>query len=143
MRGQCPLCGREFSGRSDKIYCGPTCRSRNSLAPRANASPDPHLPPVEDHPLVVATRAELAAAGREGTALGAAAIALACAMCAPRVGNAALVAASKELSRTMKAALRGAPPVNVGSPKLAVVRPVNELTSRRTKRQKRGYGGPR
>jgi hypothetical protein len=141
MRRQCPVCGREFSGRSDKIYCGPTCRSRNSLAPREVSSGVDA--PVEDHPLVVATRAELMAAGRLDTVLGAAAVSLAAAMCAPRVGNAALVAASKELSRTMKLALKGAPPANTDSPKLAVGRPVDELTSRRTKRQKRGYGGNR
>jgi hypothetical protein len=71
--------------------------------------------------------------------LGAAAISLAASMCAPRVGNAAFVAASKELSRTMKAALKGAPPVSVGS-KLTIAHPVvDELTTRRSKRIKRGY----
>ena len=95
------------------------------------------FPPVENHPLVLAVKAELAAAGRLESMVGAAAIGLACAMCTPRVGNAAFVAASKELSRTMAEALKGAP-VSVGF-RPTIARPVDELTTRRTKRIKRGY----
>ena len=138
MRNQCPVCGREFTGRSDKIFCSSTCKGRNHVAPRAsNPAILSDLPP-SDHPLVLAVKAELAAAGRLDSMEGAAAVGLACAMCAPRVGNAAFVAASKELSRTMAEALKCAP---VMGSKLAVVRPVDELTTRRTKRIKRGYGG--
>jgi acyl dehydratase len=66
--------------------------------------------------------------------LGAAAISLASAMCGHGLGSAAFVATSKELSPTMAAATKGAP-----VDKLAVVRPPDDLTARRTKRQKRGY----
>jgi hypothetical protein len=138
MRRQCPVCGREFTGRSDKIYCGSTCRSRNSLAPQeVSAGTDT---PVADHPLVVATRRELEAVGRLDTVEGALAIGLASAMVQPRVGSAAMVAASKQLSVAMKAALKGAAPVTAGSkPPVRLVDPVDELTTRRTKRQKAGY----
>jgi hypothetical protein len=135
-KGQCPVCGREFVGRTDKIFCSSTCKGR----PRAPSGPNKcSVEPVSDHPLVVAVKAELASAGRLDSALGAAAIGLASAMCAPRVGNAAFVAASKELSRTMKAALKGAPPVSVGSKRTIAHPVVDELTTRRSKRIKRGY----
>jgi hypothetical protein len=137
MRNQCPVCGREFTGRSDKIFCSSTCKGRNHVAPRAsNPAILSDLPP-SDHPLVLAVKAELAAAGRLDSMEGAAAVGLACAMCAPRVGNAAFVAASKELSRTMHAALKDAP-ISVGF-RPTIARPVDELTTRSTKRQKRGY----
>jgi hypothetical protein len=142
MKHQCPACRLEFTGRSDAIFCGSTCKSRYRLAQRnsgaAGATKIDDDVQVANHPLVVAVKAELAAAGRLESVEGAAAISLACAMCTPRVGSAAFVAASKELSRTMKAALKGAPLKNVGA-KLAVVRPADELTTRRTKRRKAGY----
>jgi hypothetical protein len=138
MRNQCPVCGREFTGRSDKVFCGSTCKSRYHLG-QLGSFPEKTgklSPPVENHPLVCAVKRELASAGQLDSMLGATAISLAAAMCTPRVGNAAFVAASKELSRTMAEALKGAP---VMGSKLTIARPVDELTTRRTKRQKRGY----
>jgi hypothetical protein len=135
MRHTCKYCRRKFDARSDAIFCSPTCKARNHDAPR-NAQNRKTTTPVSEHPFVLATRRELEAAGRLDSLLGVAAVNLAEAMCAPRKRNSEMVALSREFSRTVKAALKGAP---VG--KLAVVRPVDELTTRRTKRQKRGYAG--
>ena len=138
MRHLCKFCRREFTGRSDAIYCGSTCKSREKVALRKSgitgtAKIDDDMQ-VANHPLVMACRRELEAAGRMDSVQAAAAVGLASAMCSNHLGPAAFVATSKELSRVMAAALKGAP---LGKP--TIVRPVDDLTSRRTKRQKAGY----
>src|SRR4051812_18535412 len=102
MQRQCQRCGRVFTAqRSTAKWCSSNCKMQNHFNPK----PRPALRPVANHPLVVVTRKELEAAGCLDSALGLVAIGLAEAMCAPDVANAALVAASKELSRVMAEAL--------------------------------------
>ena len=122
MQRSCGSCGRSYeSERATSKFCGDTCRKRSQ---RGHVAPATALP-VRDSGTpsgtVAAVRAELEAAGRSGTHLGAAALAL-----AERIdgstavmGFAALV---KELRLTMEAAVAG---VKVAAD------PVDELRSRR------------
>jgi hypothetical protein len=137
MQRQCEECGRKYTARrSTSKYCTTKCRSQHYNYEQRRNQP-PGDPALEDHPLLVAVRKELEAAGRLDSTEGMLVIGLARQMVDPSISNAALVAASKELSRVM-AEMRGRKPTVVRSPS-----PPDELTVRRSERVKRGYGGPR
>jgi hypothetical protein len=97
-------CGSRFDGRPDKRYASEACSKR---ARRAEATSRPASPnTAKGGETVAAVRAELAAAGREETYLGAAALAVAARIdeSTAVMGFAALV---KELRATMAEAMRG------------------------------------
>ena len=141
MRHECHWCALEFTGQRNAKFCGQKCRNSNR---RATSGVPQHTPRTNrsardfsQHPLVVAVKTELAAAGRLETVGGGLAVKVALLMADPDSSGAGLVGLSKELTRTMTEALKGAP---VAGQKLAVVRPVDELTVRRgARRQKLGY----
>ena len=101
----CQRCGRSFEAkRSDAKFCGATCRSRNHVAPvelPVSKVPSPSL-------VVDATRSELAEVGRESSALGLAALALARKLDEGRDSAAGLASVAKQLELTLASAKRGA-----------------------------------
>ena len=122
MTRSCGVCSASYeAARSDSKFCGERCRKRAQRGHVVSLSPDVARPESGTGGTVAAVRAELETAGRSGTHLGAAALAL-----AERIdgstavmGFAALV---KELRLTMEAAVAG---VKVAAD------PVDELRSRR------------
>jgi len=133
MKRECQRCGRKFScQRSSAKWCSDRCKMQNHFDPRPRSTQVVEIP-VADHPLVIATRRELEAAGALNSPLAAAAIILAEVIADPATRGAGMAAASRELSKTMAAAL-GRKPTVARAPD-----PVDELTVRRSQRQKRGY----
>lgn len=108
MQRACDSCAEFYTAvRSTSRFCSDTCRKRGQRGHIAAVPVTPDVPPVVTG-TVAATRAELAAADRLGTYLGAAALALAVRIdeSTAVMGFAALV---KELRSTMVEALKGAP----------------------------------
>lgn len=113
MQRQCAQCNRPFEAqRPQAKYCGATCRVRASRAGGSSAAKaPPAVAAVEGAAdLVSAVTAELTAAGRESSALGVQAIAIAERM-ARFDTSAGLAALSKELRAVMASALQNAAPV--------------------------------
>ncbi|ARG91408.1 hypothetical protein C3472_19955 [Mycobacterium kansasii] len=114
MQRQCAQCNRPFEAqRPQAKYCGATCRVRASRAGGSSsaAKAPPAVAAVEGAAdLVSAVTAELTAAGRESSALGVQAIAIAERM-ARFDTSAGLAALSKELRAVMASALQNAAPV--------------------------------
>ena len=117
MARACPVCGKPIEGRADKQFCGGTCSKRARRA-AANVT---HLPlrsvdGIADEPrassdggaVYAAALAELTEAGREGTTLGKAALALAARIDAQQDSGSALATAVRQLGETMTAATKGA-----------------------------------
>lgn len=124
-------CGRVLEGRPDKRYCSEACskRARRSGASGlADGLPSPDATSDTPGATTAAVRAELEAASRADTYLGAAALALAAQIdgATSSMGFAALV---KELRATMEAAVAGAQ---------KAVDPVDELRSRRDRKYSAG-----
>ena len=116
MERSCNACGAPYEAvRASSQYCGDTCKKRaqRGYTPPATTSTGSGT--------ATAVRAELTAAGRLDTHLGAAALAL-----ADRIDNATAVmgfaALVKELRATMEAATAGA---------VEAMDPVDELRARR------------
>lgn len=104
MTRNCAVCRRPFeASRPNAKFCGSTCRKRNArgvTAPEMGSNVEAESD--EPTPLVEATTAELAAAGKLDTMLGQLALALAKRMGGEVTGIAAL---SKELRSVTDAAL--------------------------------------
>jgi hypothetical protein len=110
VKVSCEQCGKPFEAQTRAAtFCGPTCRKRASRAPSV---PEPltSVPDVEivEHPLIAATRRELAEAGQLDTTAGQQALRLAEKLASPFDTGSAAAAASKELSRVMAEALADA-----------------------------------
>lgn len=118
MSRPCAACGREFEARrSNAKYCSDTCRQRGHRNPKPSVDVDPG----QGSSLVEAARVELAAVGREGSALGLAALALAAQISvSPRAD---LV---REFRATLAAAVDGA---------ASVASPLDELRARRDRKR--------
>lgn len=117
MDAQCAACGVAFEAqRATAKYCGATCRKRGNR--RGEVVVLAAAPVVG---LVEATRGELAAAGRLDTVLGQQALTLAERITNPRDTGSAIAALSRELSRVMAEAVKGA----------AAADPLDELRARR------------
>ena len=125
MTRSCEVCGTAYeSSRPSARFCGTNCRTRAHRDPGAVRRPSALAVPSEGGPvglMVVAVRAELAAAGRDGSYLGAVALTLADRMDGSKsiMGYAAM---ARELRATMDQALAG---VKVAAD------PVDELRLRR------------
>lgn len=117
MRLTCQVCGRDYEAkRRDSKTCSATCRSNKRNGASASS-------PVES-PLVIATRAELEAAGKLDTRHGQQALVLAARM-STGTGVGPL---SKELDRVMAAAIGAVPP---STPAPGTGDDVDELRARR------------
>lgn len=106
MTKTCVVCGVSFeAARAYAKYCGGVCSKRAQRGHVLRTAPVSDLP-RPDGETVVRVRAELVAAGRSDTYLGAAALAL-----AERIDNATAVmgfaALVRELRLTMEAATEG------------------------------------
>lgn len=118
MRKECAECGDSFEARRpNATYCGPRCRKRAQRAGRtdqkARTVPVAPLPdqPEEDGPVTAATRRELAAAGREESALGQGALAAARRIDTPTSDSGSAVASLiREHRAALAEALDGAKP---------------------------------
>lgn len=124
MQRNCDACGGQYTAqRRSSRFCSESCRKK-----AARGTESPRIDPITDDSSVATTRsrvqAELDAAGRAETYLGAAALALADRIdqSTAVMGFAALV---KELRSTMDAALAGA--------KVAAD-PLDELRARRDRK---------
>lgn len=108
MERTCEVCGKPFQAqRSTAKSCGSSCRARKSVdGGRVRVLPAKAADPVG---LVESVRAELAAAGREGSALGQAALVLAGRIASNTEPGSAVSALNRELRATMAEALRSAP----------------------------------
>jgi hypothetical protein len=106
----CASCGKTLKSANPRArYCNSGCRA-NATRKRAQALPALHTAPepVEvSHAVAEATLAELSAAGRESTALGTAALALAARIDVGADTGSALASAVKQLGATMAEALQG------------------------------------
>ena len=139
MRKQCAECPEMFEAkRPNAQYCSPRCRKRaqrnGHTEERAEARtiPMPSRPddPAEDGPVTAATRAELAAAGREGSALGQAALAAARRIDTPTADSGSAIASLIREHRAARAeALDGV---------TGVVDPLDELRVRRDAKRHAG-----
>jgi hypothetical protein len=114
VAASCAVCGGSLAGmRSSARYCSEKCRKRGKRRPADVVS----MPDMQAPALLEAVRRELVAAGRESSALGVAALALAAQIdAAPRAD---LV---KEFRATLAAAVDGAQ---------AAASPLDELRARR------------
>jgi hypothetical protein len=102
----CDVCGVEHvARRPNSRYCGATCRQRARRAGMARAGVV-RLPPPTDTPLLAAVQAELEAAGQADSWLGRAALMLALRLGDPACPTAAVAPLSKELTATMRVALK-------------------------------------
>ena len=124
-------CGTTFTATSPRaMYCSRSCRQRASREGRVgSARVIPMAPQVRaeaDSTVTDATRSELEAAGRQDTALGRSALALAARIDTGLDTGSALASAVRGLTETMAAALKGAEPASS----------LDELKARR--RAKRG-----
>ncbi len=96
MQRKCEACDREYEAkRKTSRFCSNSCRSNNRYGKNK---------PVVDSPLVAATRAELAAAGKVETRLGQQALVLAAQMAGVQ-SAAGIGTLSKELDRVVSAAI--------------------------------------
>jgi len=122
MQRPCGSCGELFEAkRSDAVFCGSRCAKRAQRGHKAPVARPVALPVVEGGSALRSVSAELEAAGRSGTYLGALALVL-----AARIDGSTAVmgfaALAKELRVTMDAALAGV---------MVAADPVDELRSRR------------
>lgn len=110
MERTCASCAQPFDGATSRAkYCSTACRKR---AFRDRGAGLTELRVVEPRPdtaglVETATRAELDAAGRTATSLGAKAVALAVRIDAGRDTGAALAALVRQHDATMAEAMRG------------------------------------
>ena len=110
----CDACGLPLVGKRESArYCSANCRTKASQrrargVPELKPAPGAVILPPPAVTVRDATMAELAAAGREGSVLGVAALALAERIDARADTAAGLAAAVKQLQSTMGEALRGA-----------------------------------
>jgi len=110
----CEECGKRFTAPTTRRkFCSATCRGRSSRAGRSG-KPRPHQARVvaidggpEVGEVAAAVRAELVAAGREGSSLGLAAVALATRIDTGSDTGASLATAVRALTETMSEALKG------------------------------------
>jgi len=108
---QCDHCGTTYeAARPSSKFCGPTCRQRHRRNPElASAAPVAAVASIPAPAgVLVATRAELDAAGRSTTSLGAAALALAARIDSNLDTGSALAALVKQHSATVAEAVKGA-----------------------------------
>jgi len=122
MQRPCGSCGEPYEAkRSDSSFCSPRCKKRAQRGHTAPVAVPIAMPVVAGGSALRSVSAELEAAGRTGTYLGALALVL-----ATRIDGSTAVmgfaALAKELRVTMDAALAG---VTVAAD------PVDELRSRR------------
>lgn len=124
----CDVCGRTYDAkRPSSRFCGATCRKRHQRSPGVAAVPAPTVLAAAPGGLHAATHAELEAADRLETALGAAALAL-----ASRVDSgsaeqgSAFAALVREHRAALAEALRGANPA---------ANPLDELKARRDRKR--------
>lgn len=113
MTRACAWCGHTFEAkRPTAKFCSSNCRAKSSNASKRAPRPAPaEVPPVPlpvASGLVAAVRAELEAAERDATALGAQALALAARIDTGADTGSAIAALSKELRAVMDSALAGA-----------------------------------
>jgi hypothetical protein len=135
----CVICQRPFKAqRPQARFCGSTCRVRAHRLPGAVVPMKAQTPDVSqmghlEDDLVAAVKAELAAAGCDGSSLGAQAIQLARRM-APGTFDtgSAYASLSKELRSVMAQAMAGA---------TQAADPLDELKARRDAKRLRGTGG--
>ena len=114
MTRNCAWCGEAFQAkRPTAKYCGGSCRAKASnaskRAPRRAPVELPPAPAPADGGVVAAVSAELEAADRAESFLGAQALALAARIDAGSDTGSAVAALSKELRAVMDAALADAP----------------------------------
>ena len=104
MSDHCRICGTPTPGRrADAQYCSDRCRKRDARSRDPIASE----PLTGSNDVETATLAELQAAGRAETTLGAVALALAAQM--DRASGPGLASLAKELRATLAEALAGEP----------------------------------
>lgn len=112
----CACCGEGFTAkRSSAKWCSPGCRQKGLRRRQAGLSENvvqlgvaPPADEVHGGPVYVATFTELADAGRESTAMGQAALALATRIDSAADTGSSLASAVKQLGATMEVALKGA-----------------------------------
>lgn len=146
MTRNCDQCGSSYETNRPSRYCGAACRKRKSrgaqpvkappvdkrAARKALPAKPKRRPPATPRGLVAATRAELRAAGKLGTALGQQAVRLAQQMSGNETA-AGMAALSKELRTVMSELLSAKPPAG-GVTGVAVVDKVDELRARRDRK---------
>lgn len=138
-RRACESCGKQYDAkRPSSKFCGDTCRKRAQRAPKTSPSPAPpsrepapgilELPPDPFAGVVeTTTRAELDAAGRTDSALGAAALAIARKVDAiSHETGASAASVVKEHRAALAEALKGV---------ATRANPLDELTVRRERRR--------
>ena len=114
MARTCAWCGKPFEAkRPTAKFCGSNCRAKSSNASKRAPRPAPVEIPVTPAPagdgVAAAVQAELEAAERVGSFLGAQALAIAARIDAGADTGSAVAALSKELREVMKVALADAP----------------------------------
>jgi hypothetical protein len=109
---RCDHCGETYSAaRPSSKFCGPTCRQRHRRNPELASQPSDDVATLVPTPaagVYGATRAELDAADRAGTSLGAKALALAARIDSGMDTGSALAALVKQHDATMAEAVKGA-----------------------------------
>ena len=106
MQRNCDFCQGLYAAKNRRSrFCSDRCRHRER-AGRPRPAPPREGGAAAGPELVDAVRAELVAAGRDGTALGRLALLLAGHAAGPETG-AACAAVSRELRATLEAALAG------------------------------------
>jgi hypothetical protein len=132
---KCVVCPRTFEAkRPHAKYCGQTCKKRAQRLPvnvtpitaRATASQN-----IDQEDLVAAVKAELAAAGCDGSSLGALAMSVARRMTNQFDTGSAFAALSKELRLVMAQAMASATPA---------ADPLDELRARRDRKRRGAHG---
>jgi hypothetical protein len=113
MKRTCEVCGVEFEAqRSTAKACSSSCRARKSMD-GGQVRALPTKPPVSG--LVESVRSEFAAAGREESALGQAALVIAGRIASGDEPASAVAALNRELRATLSEALRTTSRSAVGS----------------------------
>jgi hypothetical protein len=108
MQRACDSCGETYEAqRKASRFCSPRCRQRAQRGQVINL-PDPETEPATDGPLRSATLDELSAAGRQGTALGVAALLMATRLDSASDSAAGIAALTKQWQATLNAAMAGA-----------------------------------
>lgn len=124
MKVRCAECSTPFEAqRATAKFCSGTCRQRNYQAAKIANSPaeTPKIAPLTptlvpnplEHPLITATRRELADADRLDSVAGQLALELAEKVCSGRDTGSAKAAASKEFRSVLAEALATAPRADV------------------------------
>jgi hypothetical protein len=135
MQRPCDVCGETYEAkRPTSKYCSTRCRTRASRGtPTEHAGTVPvtplPVPEAEIGPIESATLDELTAVGREGSALGCTALALARKLDAGRETGAAMASLAKQLEATKNSATEGLS---------AAADPLDELRARRDAKRNAG-----